>query len=172
MTPDFPAERVDAKALTPMVNDPISRPERPSFEPLTAELRRLHLTVSRRFEAKVAEAKNALSHSHPGASTEAILEAALDLLLDRAAKRKGLVEKPRRERQPSRSDHLPAEVKRAVWLQDGGCCARHNLLHARRIFGDAWMDRYAPYKDTARVERSRARGAEIVFATSARAAPP
>jgi hypothetical protein len=56
-------------------------------------------------------------------------------------------------------------------------CARHNLLHARRIFGDAWMDRYAPDKDAAGVERehrasSRARGAEIVSATSARAAPP
>jgi hypothetical protein len=49
-------------------------------------------------------------------------------------------------------------------------CARHNLLHARRIFGDAWMDRYAPDKD-ARVERSRTRGAEIVSATSALAAP-
>jgi hypothetical protein len=51
-------------------------------------------------------------------------------------------------------------------------CARHNLLHARRIFGDAWMDRCAPDKGAAQVEGSRARGAEIVSATSARAAPP
>jgi hypothetical protein len=48
-------------------------------------------------------------------------------------------------------------------------CARHDLLHARRIFGDAWMDRYAPDKGAAQVERahrasSRTRGAEIVSA--------
>ncbi|WP_248359043.1 hypothetical protein [Anaeromyxobacter oryzae] len=82
----------------------------------------MHLTVAKRFEAKVAEARDALSYSHPGASTEEILEVALDLLLDRAKKRKGLVEKPRREKRPSRPDHIPAEVKRAVWVRDGGCC--------------------------------------------------
>ncbi|BDG03693.1 HNH endonuclease [Anaeromyxobacter oryzae] len=183
IAPGSPAELVDAKVAARTVNAPVSRREPPTFEPLTADLRRMHLTVTKRFEAKVAEAQNALSHSHPGASTEVILEAALDLLLDRAKKRKGLVEKPRREKRPSRPDHIPAEVKRAVWVRDGGCCrwalenggvcgsrhrlqydhiqpkalggksttenvrllcARHNLLAARKIFGDAWMDRYAP----------------------------
>ncbi|BDG01971.1 HNH endonuclease [Anaeromyxobacter oryzae] len=183
IAPGSPAELVDAKVATRTVNAPISRTTPPTFEPLTADLRRMHLTVTKRFEAKVADAGDALSHSHPGASTEVILEAALDLLLDRAEKRKGLVEKPRREKRPSRPDHIPAEVKRAVWVRDGGCCrwalenggvcgsrhrlqydhiqpkalggkstidnvrllcARHNLLAARKIFGDAWMDRYAP----------------------------
>ncbi|BDG01798.1 HNH endonuclease [Anaeromyxobacter oryzae] len=183
IAPGSPAELVDAKVDTRTVNAPVSRTTPPTFEPLTAELRRMHLTVTKRLEAKVAAAKEALSHSHPGASTEVILEAALDLLLDRAEKRKGLVEKPRREKRPSRPDHIPAEVKRAVWVRDDGCCrwalenggtcgsrhrlqydhiqpkalggkstienvrllcARHNLLAARKIFGDAWMDSYAP----------------------------
>jgi hypothetical protein len=93
-------------------------------EPLTAELRRFHTTVSRRFLAKLAAARDALSHSHPGADTEAVLEAALDLLLAANDKKKGLVKKPRPSpTRPSASPrHIPAEVKRAVWSRDGHCC--------------------------------------------------
>lgn len=42
-------------------------------EPLSADLRRLHVTVSRRCLAKLEEARSALSHSHPGASAEEVL---------------------------------------------------------------------------------------------------
>ncbi len=97
-------------------------PPRTTVEPLTADLRRFHVTVSRRFMEKLAAARAALSHSHPGASEDEILEAGLDLLLERHAKRKGLVEKPRREPPPAKPDHVPAHVKRAVWLRDGGRC--------------------------------------------------
>jgi hypothetical protein len=51
--------------------------------------------VSRRFTEKLEAARDALSHSHPGADVEAILEAGLDLLIERAAKKKGIVERPR-----------------------------------------------------------------------------
>ena len=71
-----------------------------NVDPKTAELSRLHLTVSRRFLEKLEAARAALSHSHPGAGAEEILEAGLDLLLERHAKRKGLVERPRREPPP------------------------------------------------------------------------
>jgi len=118
----FPANLLDANFPAPSVNAPTARPERDDIDPLTAELRRLHVTVSRRFLAKLAAARDALSHSHPGASSEAILEAGLDLLLAQSAKRKGLVEKPQRKRRPAKRGHIPAEVKRAVWLRDGGCC--------------------------------------------------
>src|SRR6266542_3976012 len=50
-------------------------PPRTTVEPLTADLRRFHLTVSRRFMEKLAAARAALSHSHPGASEDEILEA-------------------------------------------------------------------------------------------------
>jgi hypothetical protein len=155
---------------------------RNDVEPLTAELSRLHVTVSRRFLEKLAAVKDALSHSHPGASEEELLEAGLDLLLAKAAKRNGLVEKPRKQPPPCESDAMPAHVKRAVWSRAGGrcewkldsggvCgsthrleldhhpvprahggpatlenirlhCQPHNLEGARRIFGDACMDRY------------------------------
>jgi hypothetical protein len=61
----------------------VEPPPRPpaTVEPLTAELRRLHVTVSRRLLDKLAAARDALSHSHPGASEEEILEIGLDLIL-------------------------------------------------------------------------------------------
>jgi hypothetical protein len=159
-------------------------PEPEAIEPLTAELRRLHVTVSRRFLEKLEAARAARSHARPGASAEEILDEALDLLLAREGKRRGEVEKPREQPRPTSSpDHVPAHVKREVWERDGGrcqwvmssgdicgeahllqldhvvprarggpstvgnlrlLCAGHNLLAARRVFGDAWMDRYAP----------------------------
>jgi 5-methylcytosine-specific restriction endonuclease McrA len=91
-------------------------------EPLTADLRRLHVTVSRRFLSKLEAARAALSHARPGATAEDILEAGLDLLLAKDAKRRGEVERPQAAVRPARPDHVPASVKREVWKRDGGRC--------------------------------------------------
>jgi 5-methylcytosine-specific restriction endonuclease McrA len=98
-------------------------------EPKTAEQSRVHITVPRSLLRKLDAARDALSHSHPGASEAEILEAGLDLLLERHAKRKGLVKRPRKE-PPSprhargeRSDrNVPAHVRRGVWKRDQGRC--------------------------------------------------
>ena len=105
-------------------NPPLAqRPVPSDVVPLTAALSRMHVTVSRRFLEKLAAAKAALSHSVPGGNEEAILEAGLDLLLERAAKRRGLVERPRPEPKPSTQEgYIPAHVKRAVWKRDQGRC--------------------------------------------------
>jgi hypothetical protein len=79
-----PVELVDAKVPAVRPDAPTSR-ERNTVEPLTAELSRLHVTVSRRFLEKLQAARDALSHSHPGASQEELLEAGLDLLLEKVA---------------------------------------------------------------------------------------
>jgi hypothetical protein len=70
-------------------------PARDDVEPLTADLRRLHVTVSRQFLKKLEAARDGLSHSIPGATTEQVLEAALDLLLEKQARARGLVKRPR-----------------------------------------------------------------------------
>jgi hypothetical protein len=70
-------------------------PARDDVEPLTADLRRLHVTVSRQFLKKLDAARDGLSHSIPGASTEQVFEAALDLLLEKRARARGQVKKPR-----------------------------------------------------------------------------
>jgi HNH endonuclease len=122
-----PAVRPDElrPAATPHAAPPLPPPrlpQRDSAEPVTAELSRLHVTVSRRFLAKLEAARAALSHARPGATAEEILEAGLDLVIARKAKRNGLVEKPRKEPPPAKSDRVPAHVKRAVWNRDGGRC--------------------------------------------------
>jgi hypothetical protein len=79
---------------------------------------------------KLEAARDALSHSHPGADVETLLEEGLDLLLERAAKRRGLVKKPRaRKPRPSGAEranprHVPAEVSREVFTRDAGRCQR------------------------------------------------
>src|SRR5512138_2131972 len=91
------------------------RPPAPSsVEPLTSDLRRLHVTVSKRFMEKLASARDALSHSHPGADVETLLEVGLDLLLDRAAKRRGLVKKPRAAKPGDAESAKPRQVPAAV----------------------------------------------------------
>ena len=78
--------------------------------------------MSRRFLARLEEARSALSHTHPGAGAEQILEAGLDLILAAHARRKGMVAKPQKEARPSGPNHIPACVKREVWKRDQGRC--------------------------------------------------
>jgi hypothetical protein len=105
----------------PAIATPTPRP-RADVVPLTADLHRIHLTVPRRLLEKLDAAKAALSHTRPGASPDEIFEAGLDLLLARAAKRRGLVEKPRDAKLAPESDRIPAHVRRAVWKRGGGRC--------------------------------------------------
>jgi hypothetical protein len=122
--PDEPRGEIQtpAPSLPPAPPPPAVRPD--EAEPLTGELLRLHVTVSRRFLAKLAAARDALSHSHPEAGTEVVLEAALDLLLAADDRKKGFVKKPRTStaRPSTRPRHIPVEVSRAVWTRDDGCC--------------------------------------------------
>jgi hypothetical protein len=119
-----PAKLPDATgAAAPESHPARPTPPPPVADPLTAELNRLHVTVSARFLKKLDAARDALSHSHPNAGMEEILEAGLDLLLEKAAKRNGLVQKPRASPPPSSDpEHVPAHVRRAVWKRDGGRC--------------------------------------------------
>jgi hypothetical protein len=110
-------------------------------EPLTAELRRLHVTVDRQFLKMLDAARDGLSHSIPGASTEQVLKAALELLLEKQARTRGQVKRPRKvapsaastasptspapeplHRRSGPRETIPADVRRAVWARDGGRC--------------------------------------------------
>jgi 5-methylcytosine-specific restriction endonuclease McrA len=172
--------RMDPLLTLPAAPAPARPPD--SEQPLTAELSRFHLTVSRQFRETLEQTKDALSHSHPGATTEEVLMACMQLMLANKAKQHGLVERPLETPRPSRPYHIPAHVRRAVmersngrceWVFDNGercnstyqvecdhihpaalggrasveniraACRGHNQLAARRVFGDALMDRFA-----------------------------
>ena len=149
-TPPPPHAEVRAHELA--VTRPARVPPGPECEPLDADLRRLHLTVSRGLLAKLEAARDGLSHVLPGATTEQVLEAALDLLLEkqaRAAKLSRGMSKCQRPAQgtpaPRAGDRsrtapsappagrpnqgssrgaraIPAAVEREVRLRDAGRC--------------------------------------------------
>jgi 5-methylcytosine-specific restriction endonuclease McrA len=119
--PGEPAPRMDLVLTPPAVaTAPARTPDRE--QPITAELSRFHITVSRRFMETLEQTKDALSHSHPGASTEEILMVCMQLMLAKKAKQRGLVERPLETPRPSRTDRIPAHVRREVMERSGGRC--------------------------------------------------
>jgi hypothetical protein len=126
-----PAGRVQpvepVQSVEPAMPEPLKATEPPerrdSFEPMTPELRRLHMTVSKQFLEKLETARKGQGHAQPGASAEKVLEAALDLLLAAQAKRRAEVKRPQQNPRPAKNPgHVPAAVKRAVWARDEGRC--------------------------------------------------
>ena len=75
------------------VAHPVAR--RDEIEPLSAERSRIHVNISREFVKKLKMARAGLSHALPGATMEQVLEAALDLLLEKQARARGQVKRPR-----------------------------------------------------------------------------
>jgi hypothetical protein len=120
---------------------------RDDVEPLSADLRRLHITVSRHLLKKLEAAQAGLGHALPGATLEQVIDAAVDLLLGKQARARAMVKRPRAvlptvsststltptatpaptEPPPLRRagirEAIPAAVRRAVWERDRGRCA-------------------------------------------------
>jgi hypothetical protein len=72
---------------------------RDEIQPLTVDIRRVHFNVGKRVVQKLKAAREGLSHATtPGATMERVLEAALDLLLEKQARARGLVKRPRTTR--------------------------------------------------------------------------
>jgi hypothetical protein len=68
---------------------------RDEIEPLSVERSRLHVNVSRQFTRKLEAARQGLGHAIPSATIEQALEAALDLLLEKQAKGRGELKRPK-----------------------------------------------------------------------------
>ncbi len=96
-------------------------PTRDDVEPLTADLRRLHVTVSREFLRELEMARDGLSHAIPGATTEQVLHAALQLLLEKQARARGQVKRPRTVAPTPQAPAEPDEVAPRPPASDGSC---------------------------------------------------
>jgi hypothetical protein len=127
-TPPLAATPMATLHAIPVVVQPVepllgvTAPAMTQLTPLTEDLRRIHVTVSKRFLAKLDAARDALSHSHPGATTESILEAGLDLVLARYRERRGIGARRVRTGRSAAPERIRAEVKREVWERDDGTC--------------------------------------------------
>ncbi|MBI2247441.1 MAG: HNH endonuclease [Armatimonadetes bacterium] len=110
-----------SSAFTP----PSGRPA--AIVPLAPERYRLQFTVSGETYEKLRLAQNLLRHQILDGDPAAIFDRALTTLLQDLAKKKlAATDRPRESRGRGPvpgSRHIPAEVKRVVWLRDCGRCA-------------------------------------------------
>ncbi len=100
-------------------------PARPAVvSPLAPQRYKVQFTASAETYEKLRLAQALLRHQIPDGDLGTIVDRALTVLLqDRAKKKFAATAHPRRGRGPAPgSRHIPAEVKRAVWLRDGGRC--------------------------------------------------
>lgn len=97
----------------------------PGVSPLSAQRYRIQLTIGQQAVEKLRLARDMLRHSLPAGDDAAVLERALGALLVELARKKfAATERPRPAGAAALgSRHVPAEVKREVWLRDLGCCA-------------------------------------------------
>jgi hypothetical protein len=93
--------------------------------PLTPEHYKLQITISRETLEKLRRAQDLLRHVLPGGDPAVIFDKAITALLSELERTKlAITERPRERRMLTLgSRHVPAAVRRAVWVRDGGRCA-------------------------------------------------
>ena len=98
---------------------------RPVVAPLSPDRYRMQFTMSAPTHQKLRQAQELLRREIPDGDPDTIIGKGLALLLEDVARRKlAATAKPRPGCRPSTgSRHVPAHVKRAVWLRDGAQCA-------------------------------------------------
>jgi hypothetical protein len=123
------------------VTPPKSPAARAEVEALAPSRYRLHVTISGGVLEKLRLAKDLLRHAVPSGDDAEILDRILTAFLADLARRKfAATEAPRRSAGATPgSRHVPAEVKRAVWLRDLGRCAFVGD-HGRRCYERAFLE--------------------------------
>lgn len=112
---------------------------RPVIAPLTPERFKLQITMDRETHDTLREIQDLIRHAVPSGDAAVIVARALKLLREQLLRQKaGLVQRPRRhagsagrpapataegDDMPPPSRGIPAAVRRAVWIRDGGRCA-------------------------------------------------
>lgn len=135
-SPAAPPMSVSVSAPTSIVGDegetaapppPLDFPRlrRAEVRPLAPERYKVQFTMSRGTHDKLRRAQDLLRHVVPDGDPAVIFDRALTLLVAELERRKtAATDRPRpAQAAKTRSRHIPAAVKRAVWQRDGGRCA-------------------------------------------------
>jgi hypothetical protein len=126
---------------------------RPAIDCLAPERYRLQFTIGAATHEKLRRAQELLRREIQDGDPGAIFDRALTLLLEDVARKKLAVaakphERPSTRHPPSthhcpgprtRSRHIPARVKRAVWVRDSGRCA-FEATNGRRCTERAFLE--------------------------------
>jgi hypothetical protein len=99
--------------------------DRPVVVPLAPGRYCVRLTMTAPTHEKLRRAQDLLRREVPDGNPDSIIDRALTLLLEDVARRKLAVTLTSRtsHRVGTKSRYIPAHVRRAVWLRDGGRCA-------------------------------------------------
>jgi hypothetical protein len=111
--------------LDPAATPPAISQSRPLVVPLSPERFRVQFTVGRATHENLRRVQDLLRREIPDGDPGMIFDRALKLLLEDVARKKlAATSQPRPGRATAAgSRHIPAQVKRSVWLRDGGQCA-------------------------------------------------
>jgi hypothetical protein len=119
LTPGSVATIVEPSVPAPMA----ALPSRARIAPLSPERFGLQVTVSQAAHDKLRYAQALLGHAVPSGDVEAVLERALDALLEKLERQKFAKSARSRPRHSAaKGRYVPAEVRRTVWERDGGQC--------------------------------------------------
>jgi len=105
------AQRVEASA------------PRPKLTPLAPQRFALQVTLSQQTHDKLRYAQELLGHAVPSGDMAQVLDRALDALIAKLERQKfAATSRMRPRRGEPKGRHVPADVRRAVWLRDQGRC--------------------------------------------------
>lgn len=118
-------ERAAAPTGLPSAQPPGPAKRREVIRPLAMDRYEMRFTVTGATRDKLQLATDLLRHSVPGGDLAEIIDRGLTLLLEDLARKKfAATARPRPAREAALATrHVPAHVKRTVWLRDGAQCA-------------------------------------------------
>jgi hypothetical protein len=120
------------RAMSPPVSVPVAEfripppPPRDAITPLAPGRYAVEFTLGATTYEKLQMAQDLLRHAVPSGDTAQVFDRALTALLEDLVRSKfAATDHPRAARTtaPDQSRHIPAQVKRTVWLRDLGRCA-------------------------------------------------
>ena len=120
-----------AAEATPMAGDgiphaaPATVPSRSTVRPIAAERYEVRFTATAELREKLRLAQDLLGHAVPSGEMAQVVDRALTVLIDQLVRRKfAATPHPRQCRgQAKEGDNIPADVRRTVYVKDGGRCS-------------------------------------------------
>jgi hypothetical protein len=134
--PARPASRSSAGEVAPLRLEPTPG----GTEPLSPDRYAVRFTASAELRDKLEHAKNLMSHQNPNLDLAAVVERALDLLIEKLEKRKlGKTARPQKPR-PAKDGAVTQESRRAATTRDGAQCAWVDDETGRRCPARAFLE--------------------------------
>jgi 5-methylcytosine-specific restriction endonuclease McrA len=150
-----PADQTSAADALEVAALPVVQPPLAPVSPRSPGRYLLRVTISGETYLKLRQARDLLRHTIPDGDPAAILDRALTLLIQRLEREKaGMTSRPRagrrvdeRVRSRANSRHIPAAVRREVWVRDQGRCAFEGPQGRCRETGRLEFHHLVPFAD-------------------------